>query len=122
MDRARQRALERAGWRVGSVADFLGLTPEESKLVEMHVALATTLRKVRMAAGVTQSELARRLGSSQSRVAKMESSDPTVSLDLLIRAHVALGASRRTVGRTIALPLPRRHRSHGSLRNAICKS
>jgi len=69
MDRARKRALERTGWRVGSVADFLGLTPQESKLVEMHVALATTLRKLRVAAGVTQNELAKRLGSSQSRVA-----------------------------------------------------
>jgi DNA-binding XRE family transcriptional regulator len=109
MDRSKRRALAQAGWRVGSADEFLGLTPAESKLVEMHLALAKTLRDARATADVTQAELARRLGSSQSRVAKMESGDPTVSLELLIRAHLALGASRRTVGRAIGRPM----RIHG---------
>ena len=108
MDRAKQRKLERAAWRVGSAEDFLGLTPEESAMVEMRLALAETLRETRTTADVTQVELARRLGSSQSRVAKMEAGDPTVTIDLLIRAHVALGVSRRVVGRVLGRPLPRR--------------
>lgn len=108
MDRAKQRKLERAGWRVGDAKDFLDLTPEESAMVEMRLALAETLREVRATASMTQIELARRLGSSQSRIAKMEAGDPTVSLDLLIRAHVALGASRRVVGQAIGRRLSRR--------------
>ena len=108
MDKVKQRKLEQAGWRVGTVAAFIGLTPAEMELVEMRLALAETLRETRATAEVTQIELARRLGSSQSRVAKMEAGDPTVSLDLLIRAHIALGSSRRVVGHALARRLPRR--------------
>jgi hypothetical protein len=41
------------------------------------------------------------IGSSQSRVAKMEAGDPTVSVDLLIRTLLTLGVNRKQVGRAI---------------------
>jgi DNA-binding XRE family transcriptional regulator len=101
MDTRKRKRLEAAGFAVGGPADFLRLAPEEAALVEMRLALSQALRRRRAAAGLTQTALARRLGSSQSRVAKMEAGDPSVSLDLLIRALLAVGASRREVGRAL---------------------
>lgn len=98
MDAKKRKQLERAGFAVGSTADFLDLSPEEAALIEMRLALSRALRERRAEAGLTQAALARLTGSSQSRVAKMEAGDPSVSLDLLIRALLAVGASRREVG------------------------
>lgn len=102
MDAKKRRRLESADFAVGSAAEFLGLSAEESALVEMRLALSRALRERRGEAGLTQAAFARRIGSSQSRVAKMEAGDPSVSLDLLIRALLAVGASRRDVGQALA--------------------
>jgi len=101
MNAETQRRLERAGWRVGDAGDFLALSDEERRFVEMKLALATGVRRYREREGLTQAALAKRLHSSQSRVAKMEAADRTVSLDLLVRALLALGASRQEVARLI---------------------
>ncbi len=101
MDEAKRRRLEAAGYRVGTVDELLGLTAEESALIEMKLALRRAVRTRREEAGLTQTELAERLGSSQSRVAKLEGTDPAVSLDLLVRALLAMGATREEVARTI---------------------
>lgn len=102
MDAKKRKRLEAAGWSVGDAAGFLGLTPEESVLVEMRLALSRSLRERRLAAGLTQAALAKRLASSQSRVAKLEAGDASVSLELLIRALLAVGASRREVANALA--------------------
>lgn len=101
MKKAKKRRLEAAGWRVGSADDFLGLTPEESALLDMKLALSDAVRERRGKSRLTQTDLATRLGSSQSRVAKIEAADPSVSLDLLVRSLLALGASRADVARII---------------------
>lgn len=97
MKNAKRARLEAHGWRVGSAAEFLELTPEEAAFVETKLALSRCLRDRRTAQGVSQSSLAKRLNSSQSRVAKMEAADATVSIDLLLRALFALGAKPRDV-------------------------
>lgn len=102
MQRSQKRRLETAGWRVGTPAEFLNLTLEEAAFVELKLALADHLKLLRTRNGWTQSETAKLLKSSQSRVAKMEAADPTVSVDLLFRALLALGASRKELGRVIA--------------------
>lgn len=94
--------LEKAGFRVGSAAEFLNLSPEESTLVSMRLALAGAVRERRTHLGYSQSDLARRLGSSQSRVAKLEAGESNVSIDLLVRAMLATGAKPREVGAAIA--------------------
>jgi helix-turn-helix protein len=101
MDRRKQRRLAGAGWRVGSAAGFLGLTAEEAALVEMKLRLSRALRARRTALNLSQVALAKRLGSSQSRVAKMEAADRTVSTDLLLRALLALGATPRDVANAV---------------------
>lgn len=102
MKTTKRKALERAGWRTGSADEFIGLKPEETALVNMRLSLAEKLRVRRTKRGLSQTELALRLGSSQSRVAKMEAGEADVSLDLLVRAMLATGANERDVARAIA--------------------
>jgi ribosome-binding protein aMBF1 (putative translation factor) len=104
MDRVRRRKLEARGWRVGSAGEFLGLSPEESALIELKLHLAERVRQRRKALKITQVALARRLKSSQSRVAKIEAGDPTVSLDLLVRSLLVLGAPVRSLRKIPSLP------------------
>lgn len=101
MNKTKRTRLQARGWRVGSAKEFLGLSPEEAALVETRLALSRALRSRREAQGLTQTELAQRLKSSQSRVAKMEAGDKTVSVDLLVRALFSLGAKPRDVGRAL---------------------
>ena len=101
MKKTKSAALKTHGWRVGSVADFLELSPAESAFIETKLALSQSLHDRRTAAGLSQAGLAKRLRSSQSRVAKMEAADPTVSVDLLLRALYALGARPRDVASSI---------------------
>ncbi len=51
---------------------------------------------------MTQEDLARLIKSSQSRVAKMEAGDPTVSIDLLIRSLLALGTNKNTLAKMLS--------------------
>ena len=101
MKNTKRDRLQQAGWRIGSAQDFLGLSEEEMALIEMRLALGRSLKERRLASGLTQQELALRVGSSQSRVAKMESADPGVSIDLFVRSLLKLGATRQEVGRII---------------------
>jgi len=98
MKKSQQARLEKAGWKVGGSAEFLGLSKEEAAFVELKLALAGSLRAHRVRSRMTQTEVARALHSSQSRVAKMESGDPSVSIDLLVRSLLSLGVSRREIG------------------------
>jgi predicted XRE-type DNA-binding protein len=99
--RAKQKRLEAHGWRVGSAAEFLELSAEEAAFVETKLALSRSLRALREKRGITQAAVAERLRSSQSRVAKMEAGDPSVTIDLLIRGLYALGARPRDVARAL---------------------
>ncbi len=108
MHKSKRKKLEKAGWRVGSPADFLGLTPDEAAFVELKLALSEELRDRRQEKGLSQIDFAKLMGSSQSRVAKMEASDPTVSVDLLIRGLLAAGASRKQIANAIVRTSPKR--------------
>jgi hypothetical protein len=101
MKKSTRERLEANGWRFGSVTEFLNLTPEEAAFVETKLALSESLRLRRTAQRVSQSALAKRLRSSQSRVAKMEAADATVSVDLLLRALFALGAKPQDIATAI---------------------
>lgn len=94
--------LTKRGWKVGTAAEFAGLSADESAYVEMKLALASELQKKRRSKHLTQVEMAALIHSSQSRVAKMERNDPTVSIDLLVKSLLALGASPRELARAIA--------------------
>lgn len=102
MREQKKRRLEAKDWKVGTTGDFLALSPDEEAYVEMRLRLAEGLRQRRLRRNLTQTAFAKVVRSSQSRVAKMETGDPSVSLDLLIRSLLALGASRRELAKLIA--------------------
>ena len=91
MNEDKRKKLEAKGWKVTSVADFLELKPDEESLIELRLALSRAVKNHRLESKLTQQEAARRLHSSQSRIAKMEAGDASVSLDLLIRSLLGLG-------------------------------
>jgi transcriptional regulator with XRE-family HTH domain len=91
MDKKKRKALEAAGFRFGDAEDFLDLNPVERRLVELRVALSRTVRRLRHKQHLTQQQLAAKLGSSQSRVAKLEAGSADVSLDLLFRSLFVVG-------------------------------
>ncbi|MEJ2275008.1 MAG: helix-turn-helix transcriptional regulator [Woeseiaceae bacterium] len=102
MRKHKKEKLAKKGWKTGSVAEFLDLSAEESAYIEMKLALSEKLRERRRRKKLTQAELAKAIESSQSRVAKMEAGDPTVSIDLLVKSLLALGVSKKELGRTIS--------------------
>ena len=89
MDKSKRERLEAKGWKVGTVAEFLELTPEEAALVEIKLALSRSLKERRQNS-MTQADLAARLHSSQPRIANAENGDASVSMELLIQHLVFL--------------------------------
>ena len=102
MKKEKKARLERAGWKVGTVRELLGLSKAEEALVDLKLILSRGLRVRRARRGLTQAQLARILKSSQSRVAKMEAGDPSVSIDLLIRSLLAMGTTQKELAQVIA--------------------
>ena len=94
------KTVEELGWKDGTVVEFLGLTPEESALIEIKLALSKHLRQ-RRAKSMTQTQLAERIKYSQSRIAKAETGHSSVSMELLIRAILATGATPREIGEAL---------------------
>jgi DNA-binding XRE family transcriptional regulator len=101
MDKVKKQRLKNKGWKIGRVDQFLGLTPEETAYIELKLALADHVKERREKKHLTQVELAGLLKSSQSRVAKIEAGDSSVSLDLLVRSLIVLGATRRELAQVI---------------------
>ena len=102
MKQAKQKQIESRGWKVGTAADFLGLSPEEEAFIELKLSLSRSLKQLRQRKHLSQMELARIIKSSQSRVAKMEAGEASVSIDLLIRSLLALGASQKDLAKAIS--------------------
>lgn len=102
MRKEKKERLERAGWKVGDAKEFLDLSEAELAVIDVRVSLARELRRRRTARKLSQAALAKRIGSSQSRVAKMEAGDPSVSIDLLLRSLLTSGSTSADIGRVIA--------------------
>lgn len=102
MNKRKKKTLESKGYKVGSVAEFLGLSMEEVEYIELKLALSQALAARRKQSQLTQSQVAKMLNSSQSRVAKMEKGDPTVSVDLLVKSLLAMGANKESIAKAIA--------------------
>jgi len=102
MRTAKKKKLEAKGWKVGTAEEFLGLSPKESAYIELKLKLAESVRERRVGLDLTQQEVAELIHSSQSRIAKIESGDASVTIDLMIRSLIALGVSNRDLARIIA--------------------
>lgn len=101
MKKDKRAKLEAAGWAVGSVKEFLGLSDADAALINMKLGLSRSLRDRRQKCGLSQVQLAEQLRSSQSRVAKMEAGDPSVSMDLLVSSLLLLGATSADLAKAI---------------------
>ena len=95
MDKIKKEKLEKKGWKVGDIDEYLGLSPAEMAIVEMKVALAKALVAKRKTLGETQVSAATIAKTSQSRYAKVEHADSSVSLELMIKMFFALGANKK---------------------------
>jgi DNA-binding XRE family transcriptional regulator len=102
MNKKKKEILESKGYKVGSVDEFLGLSEQESQYIELKLALSQALAERRKKSKLTQAQLAKMLKSSQSRIAKMEKGDPTVSVDLLVKSLLAMGANKESIAKAIA--------------------
>ena len=102
MDVEKRKRLEAAGYTVDDASDFLELSPAEAELVELKTRLALFAKEQRKLNNLSQDALAIKMGSSQSRVAKIESGDPSVSLDLIVRALLTSGVTRQELAQAIA--------------------
>ena len=102
MNSKRRKELEAKGWKFGGVEDFLGLTEGEVEYIEVKITLSEMVKDYREKKGLTQVAAAEILNSSQSRLSKIETADPTVSIDLQIKSLLALGASKQEIGQKIA--------------------
>ena len=101
-----RKKLEAAGWQVGDAKEFLSLSDVESRLVDIKLALAEMLRIVREKNRLTQAKLAKRIRSSQSRIAKIEAGDASVSVDLLLKSLIAAGANSRELAKAVTTSRP----------------
>lgn len=102
MQENKRKKPESKGWKIGNAADFLGLSEEEAAYIELKLKLGNYLKTTRIKRHLSQEALAKRLKSSQSRVAKMESGDRSVSIDLLVKSLIELGVSNKEIGKTIS--------------------
>lgn len=106
MNSTRLKRLKAAGWKVGTPKDFLGLSDQEAALVEVKLSLIEALKKSRQKRRLSQIDLAQRMGSSQSRVAKIEAGDSSVSLDLIVRALIAAGTTQQDIRKAFTSRVP----------------
>jgi len=101
MHKKKKKALESKGYKIGSAEELLGLSKEEAEYIELKLTLSQALAKRRKQKNLTQNQLAKILKSSQSRIAKMEKGDPAVSLDLLVKSLLAMGATKKSIAKAI---------------------
>jgi predicted XRE-type DNA-binding protein len=118
MKASKRTKLETAGWKVGSASEFLELSDAEEMLITMKLALATNVKTMRQQKKMTQQELAKQIGSRQSRVAKMEIADSSVSLELFVRSLAALGASRTQIGKIVGTQVATRKQRKNNKRQS----
>ena len=97
----RLERLHREGWVSGDASDFLEMPREEIEILDLRRSLANGIRQTRKSNKMTQSQLAIRIKSSQSRIAKMEAGDPSVSVDLMVKCLFSLGVNKNELARFI---------------------
>ena len=103
MEKEKKERLEKKGWKVGDIDDFLQLDKTELAIIEMKVALAKAVVKKRKKAKISQTNVAKMIGSSQPRVVKIEQGDKNVSFELLLKTFLALGATKKEIAKAICV-------------------
>jgi len=102
MDEEKRKKLEAQGWKIGDTQEFLGLSDDDIAYIDIKIALSQMIRELRRQQKLTQQQIAKLIGSSQSRVAKIEAGDPSVSIDLQVKSLIKMGATKEDVGKVIS--------------------
>lgn len=103
LDKTRIKKLENAGWKMGDFGDAFALSAEDRAFVEMRLAAAREVDRLREEQGVSQRELARRMGTKQPTVSRMLAEPSSTTFDSLFRALLALGSTPRQIAAALAL-------------------
>lgn len=100
---AQKKHLEAQGWQFGTVAEFLGLTPSQSAVIEIKIALSDRIKSRRQELGLTQRQLATRLKTQQPAIARLElGAGRTVTIDILTHTLLDMGVTSHEIGRILA--------------------
>jgi predicted XRE-type DNA-binding protein len=102
MDEDKRKRLEEAGFRVGGIQEFLGLTDEEMAYIHLRSSVSDAVRARLRSSALSRYALAKRLEVTRSQVNSLAAGDPSVSLDLLVRALLATGATVLDIAEAIA--------------------
>jgi DNA-binding XRE family transcriptional regulator len=101
MNNSKIKQLKAQGWQVGNASDFLGLSKEEMAFIDLKIALSKKLKELRISQNISQESLAKKIKSSQSRIAKIEACDTSVSVDLILKTMFSLGATNGDIAEAI---------------------
>lgn len=101
MNKKKLKVIEKKGFKTTSVKEFLELTAEEETLIELKLSLSNALKQERLRVKLSQEEFAKKLKTSQSRLAKMEAGDNSVTFDLLIKNLIKSGVNRSRLSEII---------------------
>lgn len=74
-----------------SIQELLGLSDADVLLIDLKIVLKAAVKKHRLKVGMTQKALAELIDSSQSRIAKLEGGDSSVSIDMMINCLFHMG-------------------------------
>jgi len=93
----KRKRLEAAGWVSGDAADFLGMSKEEARLLEIKLNLAREIASQRGKKGLSQAELAEKVDMRQPNVARLEKNPGRVTIDVLFKILLSLGNSPKRI-------------------------
>lgn len=85
----------------GTIQEFLDLSDADMSLINLKVELKEAVKNARVNANYSQTHLAELMGSSQSRIAKLEGGDSSVSIDFMLKALFSMGLSFGDLARVI---------------------
>jgi ribosome-binding protein aMBF1 (putative translation factor) len=97
MDTAKRKRLLAAGWVMGDAEDFLGMSKEEARLLEIKLNLARAIETQRKKKGLSQAALAEKVDMRQPNFARLEKNPSRVTVDLLLKILLSLGNSPKRI-------------------------
>ena len=100
MNNNAQERLAATGWVETTVAEFLGLSPEEEALVDTGLLLSQLVRETRVARGWSTEQLGQKIGVSAERISELETA-PGTRFELLFQALYAMNVAPREIAATI---------------------
>jgi ribosome-binding protein aMBF1 (putative translation factor) len=97
MNIEKRKRLEAAGWVSGDAADFLGMSPEEARLLKIKLNLAREIESQRKKKGISQTALAAQIDMKHPNFARLKKNPERVTMDVLFKILLSLGNSPKRI-------------------------